>query len=523
MGTNTLAQLAGEWPQRLLKVDCMTSFTRQDGNIYGTEKEPRYNILTYTWGRFQSSQPDDSIVVHGIEWDIPPILPSHFSVSDFQNVLTEVGVVQGSGWVWVDVACIDQRDGSEMKKIEIGRQAAIFENADCVFVWWTTMHIEQLQCSLDCIKDLDMSAHGRHETAEGRRLWIDEALQSLSMVFSDHWFTSLWTLQEAFARPDATILSREGKPSSTSYNLGSFYGHCSSIYNEILVTLSEEQQRVVWKRLFKELGDIITSIETSGCYALSANSPITLYGAARHRRTSRPCDRIYGIMQIFGLALGESADPSKTFGLEALELQLARALNERSPFLAQTFVHLRAPPQGRSWQINEHTATPEFARGGIVSPKALCSMVFQANGLVEFVGRSSKLVDIARSWQQASFSPMNSVHSIHLDYLPELEGRVPEWYRSLHLGWDHRQLEIVQWLMEIFPAEITVGLLGTYKGIKRGRQIDFFAGLLFVKHECTITREDQYGCIGYCLWENNMDILQGPSGLCWHNVNYSLV
>ncbi|KAK8054645.1 heterokaryon incompatibility protein-domain-containing protein [Apiospora phragmitis] len=155
-------------------------------NIYGTEKEPRYNILTYTWGRFQSSQPGNSIVVHGIDWYTPPILPSHFTVGELQNVLMKFGLVHGSGWVWVDVACIDQRDGSEMKKIEIGRQAAIFANVDRVFSWWTTMYVDQLQSSLDCIKFLDLSSHGRREIAEGRRLWIDEALQSLRMVFNDH-------------------------------------------------------------------------------------------------------------------------------------------------------------------------------------------------------------------------------------------------------------------------------------------------------------------------------------------------
>ncbi|KAK8103579.1 uncharacterized protein PG998_010612 [Apiospora kogelbergensis] len=205
MGTNTLAKLATDWPQRLLRVDCMTSFTRQDGNVYGTEKEPRYNILTYTWGRFQSSQSNNSIIVHGIDWDIPSIIPSHFTVDEFQNVLKQIGLTYGSGWVWVDVACIDQRHDSEMKKIEIGRQAAIFANADRVFAWWTTMQVDQLQSSLNGINIY------YRRNAEKRRLWVDETSQSLRTIFSDHWFTSLWTLQEAFARRDATILSREGQ------------------------------------------------------------------------------------------------------------------------------------------------------------------------------------------------------------------------------------------------------------------------------------------------------------------------
>ncbi|RDW66847.1 hypothetical protein BP5796_09596 [Coleophoma crateriformis] len=47
----------GVWPQRLLRVDNMKSYEWQPGNIYGGEVAPKYNAISYTWGRYDIDSP----------------------------------------------------------------------------------------------------------------------------------------------------------------------------------------------------------------------------------------------------------------------------------------------------------------------------------------------------------------------------------------------------------------------------------------------------------------------------------
>jgi hypothetical protein len=120
------------WPQRLLHIPTMTSHVRQAQNTYNGTIEPEYRILSYTWGRFVTAPGSPALKIHGITWDIPPIKPDHFPVSDFQAVARLIGGFVD--WIWIDIACIDQKD-DVMKASEIGRQTFIFRNAQVAFVW----------------------------------------------------------------------------------------------------------------------------------------------------------------------------------------------------------------------------------------------------------------------------------------------------------------------------------------------------------------------------------------------------
>ncbi|CAI6336112.1 unnamed protein product [Periconia digitata] len=360
-------------------------------------------------------------------------------------------------------------------------------------------------------------------SAEARRLWSETVLNSLQTVFDDPWFSSLWTLQEAFLRTDAYILGREGvKTETVIYFLSSFYTACGSIYRKIVTVLAEEE--ILWEPLVPCLKKILELVEASGCYALSANSPIALYGAARYRKTSRPSDRIYGIMQVFGLVLGESADPNRTIGVEELENQFSRSLNERSVFLAQTFVHLGASNAGKSWQVSEYSAVPEVARGGITRPEPNCEIVFEDNENSRFVGKSCGFSALSQYWREVSRSPTRAINvpvqTIHLDYLPELEDRLPWWCWSLDLGFDERQHDISRWLIEAIPSSLVVGLLGSYKGIKRGRVTRSFAGLILRQN--ATGDPSRYSRVGFCLWE---DVDSGSNGIAtvnWQECNLRL-
>jgi hypothetical protein len=44
-----------EWPRRLLYVLEMRSYERDGDNTYGGVREPAYNIISYTWGRWEAA------------------------------------------------------------------------------------------------------------------------------------------------------------------------------------------------------------------------------------------------------------------------------------------------------------------------------------------------------------------------------------------------------------------------------------------------------------------------------------
>lgn len=119
------------------------------GNRYGDAVVPRYNAISYTWGRFELQQNSDPSVsgleVGGVEWRIPRIDPSHSTKEQFRTVVQAATHIspgyyedtkdrEDVEFVWLDVACIAQRF-NKTTMLEIGRQAMIFSNATCVYVW----------------------------------------------------------------------------------------------------------------------------------------------------------------------------------------------------------------------------------------------------------------------------------------------------------------------------------------------------------------------------------------------------
>ncbi|KAF2733137.1 hypothetical protein EJ04DRAFT_411683, partial [Polyplosphaeria fusca] len=129
------------WPRRLLCVSNLTSYAWQPGNVYNGVKEPQYNAITYTWGRWRlkdGEQPDTKsipISINGDDWTIPRVDPKHFTTAEFENVIRATTTLQPNfrspnnvEFVWLDIACIHQGDDPR-SAAEIGRQAAIFHGA----------------------------------------------------------------------------------------------------------------------------------------------------------------------------------------------------------------------------------------------------------------------------------------------------------------------------------------------------------------------------------------------------------
>lgn len=60
-------------------------------------------------------------------------------------------------------------------------------------------------------------------------------------------------------------------------------------------------------------------------------------------------------MALYNIRVGEVLDPSKQQTLEQLEEEFVIALNTRSCFLGQLFLHTTRPKEGKSWQTTQHS------------------------------------------------------------------------------------------------------------------------------------------------------------------------
>lgn len=135
--------------------------------FYGDCENPAYNIISYTWGRWQPRDQEngEAIRVRGpngsdLGWQVPKVKPYEaFSASDFKAVLTTVAGNEGLNFVWVDVACIDQRPNAPEKDAEIGRQAAIFNRARKGYIWLHQTSRTDIENSLELIAS-EMKASG---------------------------------------------------------------------------------------------------------------------------------------------------------------------------------------------------------------------------------------------------------------------------------------------------------------------------------------------------------------------------
>ncbi|KAI8658072.1 HET domain-containing protein [Fusarium keratoplasticum] len=391
------------WPRRLLHVASMISYTWSPGNKYGPHKEPRYNAVSYTWGRFRyrSNEPEYAktrpLGVKGVTWPLPRVYPSHFTVEQLHKLLKTATCPEGQGipvdFVWLDVACIDQTEPHTPEYYsEVGRQSKIFRGATDVVVWLTKTDSKQMtqwwtkMSSIKApVKEVLVGGWENYDV-DG---WLSQVLVEFQQLRSDPWFTSLWTLQEAFLCPMAIILLSDSQSFFNCVNdipSGGYLSHlitlCQGMYN----FLNQLQRSVSRKATFSQamLDAVKAEIETFGFLegfnqgtnllrmlelGFSAESPwmgnpLMLLQASHRRTCYEKTDRVRGIMQVFQLRLGESSPnhiPGKTYSLSELEDQLASELLRMYPISSQLFIQDRACPPRRAWRINANMTMMRFS------------------------------------------------------------------------------------------------------------------------------------------------------------------
>lgn len=160
------------WPRRLLYIagHGMKSLEWKEGNWYGDAKEPEYSVLSYTWGKYEHMYHMHPVLkIDGIPWTAPCICPLHFSADEFTEVITRLKEEHKVKYLWLDVACIDQRKESPEKISEIGRQFGIFKRAAKTFVWLTTIREDKK----------DIPPYGEVSRAPLDKDWIEAQLDRL--------------------------------------------------------------------------------------------------------------------------------------------------------------------------------------------------------------------------------------------------------------------------------------------------------------------------------------------------------
>ena len=197
----------GDWPQRLLHVPTMTSYEWEAGHSYGVHMKPKYNAISYTWGRYQLTSALEKpyikpLKVNGVSWEIPRIDDSHFTVDKFEELIrrsVEPRSYHGHNaafthsrieFVWLDVACINQTAVHPQKATEIGRQARIFKKAKQVIVWLNGIAAQDLEKRTDgLIKAAENAEQRLTKTVATEKQWssIPGSKSEMLMVKIGRW------------------------------------------------------------------------------------------------------------------------------------------------------------------------------------------------------------------------------------------------------------------------------------------------------------------------------------------------
>ena len=553
------------WPRRLLHVESMTSYPWSPGNVYGGYKAPRYNAITYTWGRF-SLRPEDKeyaatepLRVEGVSWPIPRVKASHFTAEQFRRVIESAAFPpeddedEAAEFIWLDVACIDQTyPRTDQYYSEVGRQAKIFRGAQEVVVWLTTFSGDRLGRWWVGLKEIEKPVVGvevGNPPDVDLNDWIAQVRGYLREMKTDPWFTSLWTLQEAFLRPKATILCKDGRYRDQFGRVGNPHVRSGELrdlvfrWNDILRRLQRlthvekfwgfKLDRAAFDALVAEIGTIgFLEADNIGFQQFRmvegndwpnrvdrviAANPLMLLAASHHRECWEETDRVRGIMQVFDLRLGESspdAVPGKTCGLSELEDELASALLRMYPVSSHLMTQARTCPPRKAWRVsstmtpleNAHALWRQLADQGNPAKveremvlrthgARLSPAEFESTSLVKFQGRYSPIETFV-----SVLDRLLSPHSIFL----HLDGKWREELEGANLGTPYSMAKEFAWLSDRFQGRnLGILFLARAKPPPKGKGLgevycDWGIGLLMCQEQ---GREDVYQRLGVLVWD----------------------
>lgn len=195
---------------------------------------PSYYCISHTWGRWYQT----NMEIPGVNWMVPQ--NAMFSVSSLPEVFA--GLDWPVRYIWFDLFCIPQQGGLQQAE-EIGKQADIFQQAENMVIWlndalgfqnlervviWSGLLFLHRMNKTDASLNMFTEFTDTLINAEGLTCVTDDNVfrrkpQVELTTFGDRWaghadgdlgpmwFSSLWTLQEAYLCPGAWLADSNWK------------------------------------------------------------------------------------------------------------------------------------------------------------------------------------------------------------------------------------------------------------------------------------------------------------------------
>jgi hypothetical protein len=140
------------------------------------------------------------------------------------------------------------------------------------------------------------------------------------------------------------------------------------------------------------ISHILQVIFQAGFYCTFTTNPNVQYGTAKYRKTRNPEDRVYAIMQMYNIRVGQSLRPNDRPLMDSLIREFGLAINSRSPLLGQLFLHTTRPNPGSTWCISEASrVSPDLL--SYTKPKCQASISQTSHGLIRAAGPCCSFAD----------------------------------------------------------------------------------------------------------------------------------
>lgn len=352
---------------------------------------------------------------------------------------------------------------------------------------------------------------------------FDTMRSTLDCICKDPWFSSLWTLQEAFLCPEARFLSLDGHflvngPSSGG-SLSRMTYICErtrDITEYLLRSFNKDAlKELTWLRRCREIQHLV---KAKGLAALQSKNPMILYSTAGKRTAQKDYDYIYAIQQVFGFRLGNSrpGHAGRVYSRLKLQMQLGTELLKKYPVQSQMHIFDEPVEDKQGWCMSLASRLP-----GHKIPQAVTPCVSSLRGhwladggcLGHFAGQGCTFADFHDAVVKATDSGGEGTRfAICLDVVQSQPDEPPE-YRGWSAGRDRdgskEHQELASWLNKKYASQrlcvlllgrLEEGFLGQGTFVAHGGSV----GLLLVQTAETIDSNAYWKRIGFAAWEETL-------------------